>query len=534
MAFTRYRKPNIGRPAYAKKSTVPVAKVPFVVHPSTTAQQFAFWNAVEASRSNIILRSLAGTGKTYSGVGGLFRIPNKTCAFVAFGKINADELGPKVPEWAQSCTTHSLGKRAINAAFGFVKVDIRKYGRSMDFLPQEMEYPVKQLIGHIVSLCKAELNDGTDRTSLLELAAEYNVALGDDTNTVCEWVPKVLKMSRENVSSMDFDDMIWLPVVNPDVRKRIVKFDVLMVDEFQDMNPAQQDLVMLYGDIIIGIGDENQSIFGFRGADTEGMANMQRRLEATERGCIVLPLTVTQRCAPAIVQFAQQFVSEFEAQPDKWAAFMAWQELNSAATFAQQLASGHGAICRGTDCMSQYQPGDMVICRTNAPLIAIAYSCIRAMVPVVIQGRDIGQGLALWIKRLVPVDASSVQLLELGAAFVEAESAKLACLKGTAAKLEALQDRWDCIVALCEGMDTVQNVLDRIQTLFVDAQKGDASKFVWLSSVHKSKGLESDVVYVIRPDLMPHPMAKTDKEKEQELHLMYVGATRAKTVLHWH
>ena len=51
---------------------------------------------------------------------------------------------------------------------------------------------------------------------------------------------------------------------------------------------------------------------------------------------------------------------------------------------------------------------------------------------------------------------------------------------------------------------------------------------VWLSSIHKAKGLEADRVVLLHPHLLPHPNAKKPWEKEQEANLKYVALTRAK------
>jgi DNA helicase-2/ATP-dependent DNA helicase PcrA len=76
-------------------------------------------------------------------------------------------------------------------------------------------------------------------------------------------------------------------------------------------------------------------------------------------------------------------------------------------------------------------------------------------------------------------------------------------------------------------------VIGRCETLFANVS-GDTSNFVLLSSVHRAKGLEADVVHVIRPDQMPHPMARGPEAQAQEQNLIYVAYTRARRELHIH
>ncbi len=64
-------------------------------------------------------------------------------------------------------------------------------------------------------------------------------------------------------------ELLELPAVAAELRER---FDVLMVDEFQDTNPIQLALFLRLGELagrVVWVGDEKQAIYGFRGADPE-------------------------------------------------------------------------------------------------------------------------------------------------------------------------------------------------------------------------------------------------------------------------
>jgi len=62
----------------------------------------------------------------------------------------------------------------------------------------------------------------------------------------------------------------------------------------------------------------------------------------------------------------------------------------------------------------------------------------------------------------------------------------------------------------------------RIESIFSDDVQG-----ISFSTVHKAKGLEARNVYLLRPDLFPHPMAKKPWEIQQETNIHYVAATRS-------
>ena len=99
-------------------------------------------------------------------------------------------------------------------------------------------------------------------------------------------------------------------------------------------------------------------------------------------------------------------------------------------------------------------------------------------------------------------------------------------------KLVNLKDRRDCLYCFIDRARTVDEVIQKIESIFTD-DKNDVG--IKLSSVHKAKGLEADRVFILVPKEapMPHPMAKSIWEYEQEMNLKYVAITRAISELVW-
>jgi DNA helicase-2/ATP-dependent DNA helicase PcrA len=92
-----------------------------------------------------------------------------------------------------------------------------------------------------------------------------------------------------------------------------VDFDLLIVDEYQDLNAC--DLALLHciaerGCSIIGAGDDDQSIYSFRRAAPEGI----RRFPDDYPGCANYPLSITQRCARRIIEWATYVI---QGDPDR-------------------------------------------------------------------------------------------------------------------------------------------------------------------------------------------------------------------------
>jgi DNA helicase-2/ATP-dependent DNA helicase PcrA len=88
-----------------------------------------------------------------------------------------------------------------------------------------------------------------------------------------------------SASFLDFDDMIYLAVrlllQNGDLRRRYQsRFEFVLVDEFQDLNEAQLLLLQIIGlpeNNIFAVGDDDQMIYGFRGADVRHILEFEKR-----------------------------------------------------------------------------------------------------------------------------------------------------------------------------------------------------------------------------------------------------------------
>lgn len=467
--------------------------------------------------------------------------------FVAFNKSIATELQARVPKGCEAMTMHSMGFRACQAAFGKLKVDQYRVqdiiadllGKDIRDLRKDKLETVKA-VEELVGLCKMNLvgffggnlhttaananNSICWDETLTELASHYDVELNGNRREIFDLVPQVLERCKAvHVDRcVDFDDMIWLPVVRS---LNLTKYDLLLVDEAQDLNRCQQQLAMAAGRRLILCGDPKQAIYGFAGADSQSMARMEDVLSRTDRGCVRLPLTVTRRCGKAIVREAQKIVPDFEAfetNPDGRVLHALYKteqtvEVNdpSRPTTKSENAGYHRLV----------QDGDMCLCRVNAPLVSQCFRFLKAGRKANIQGRDIGQGLIKPLKKLKATDVVDLvaKLDDWHAKERRKEEAKR---NPNEAKLIALQDKLDCLLCFTEGQETVEAVVKKIESVFTDDKTSPGIK---LSSIHKAKGLEAKRVFFLMPKEgpCPHPMAKTAWAKEQEQNLLYVGITRA-------
>ena len=133
-----------------------------------------------------------------------------------------------------------------------------------------------------VSLIKYEISNAKDK--MIDYVKYKNDAIGDFRKEKIAEVYELYQKTLKQNNALDFDDIIMLTVKifleNPDrLNYYQNKFKYILVDEYQDTNKVQFILISLlsaaHGKICV-VGDESQSIYGFRGADISNILNFER------------------------------------------------------------------------------------------------------------------------------------------------------------------------------------------------------------------------------------------------------------------
>ena len=474
----------------------------------------------------------------------------KTITALAFNKSIVKELSDnyqwlidaleKVGVTLKFCTIHSLGNGAVYKAYGRTKAST---WRTINLLERETEKKQQEIdkkwgdgttsaINSLVHFCKVTLA-GYDRVSkvfnvgsvtdedLDHLVAFYGIDILSSTAQEFAYpmVRTLLQQSLAVRNEIDFDDMIWLPIVQ---NLPLPSTGLLLVDEAQDLNRCQHELALRTGQRLFVVGDDNQAINGFAGADIGSIDKLMGYLEETGKGVVRLPLTVTYRCGKTIVDEANR----------KWLPTPVSEE------FAYRAANGNvqGEVIRlpSAELATTVQDADMILCRTNAPLVGMFFRLLKEGTKAYIQGRD-GAGQILGLaKKLLGLNGrkklgTSGQTVEalldrLDAWYLkEVETLEKRKRPSEEAKA-ALEDKKDCLQLFAEQSATLAELEDTVNRIFSD----DTKEGVRLSSCHRAKGLEADNVYLIHPEKLPHPMARTPEAKLQERNLGHVAVTRAK------
>lgn len=597
----------------------PIAPTSLVVAPKPQSRlASSLQKEAQTQKPHLIVEARAGTGKTFTlvvGVVSMFRdrceglwetlkaqlgfdpIPTpqqakvwesmalsadaRTIQFTAFNKSIVREFEQKwgwviaslktVDVNLSFSTNHSMGFAAVRKAFP--RINVSEY-RVMDLISGVLNKDIRELrrqkfemlkgVERLVSLCKMNLLDGCNSDELQRLASHHDLDIDGYRGEIFDLVPKVLALCKDPSKDcrIDYDDMIWLPVVQG---LSMARNDLLLVDECQDLNRCQQALAKAAGRRLILVGDPKQAIYGFAGADTESMPRMFEELSKLGAGCHKLPLTMTRRCGKAIVKKANELVPDFEAfesnpEGEVLEALYPTTEKDGK-TQERPFEKTYLALVKS---------GDMVLCRVNAPLVSQCFRFLKRGIKANIQGRDVGQGLKGTIDKLNAVDL--LDLIRKIGDWLEVETSKERAKKfPSESRVIALQDRHDCLLAFAsdiklkvvpsslvggswaveienptpgepslrlatfatrelaeegKGRLEVSAVLKRIETIFTDDRSGEGIR---LSSIHKAKGLEARRVFILQPKgaSIPHPMAKSKWQVEQEYNLLYVATTRA-------
>jgi DNA helicase-2/ATP-dependent DNA helicase PcrA len=148
--------------------------------------------------------------------------------------------------------------------------------------------------------------------SLSDLVAQKRLLPNVDLELIDSIYIDYLVMKIEH-NCMDFDDLLLylnqLLLKESEFRDEICsRFDALFVDEYQDVNPLQVSIVdaLAYAhQRLTVVGDDKQSIYGFRGSDVGAILNFEDRYPNAQ----VLNLTNNYRSTPQIIALANKSIS---------------------------------------------------------------------------------------------------------------------------------------------------------------------------------------------------------------------------------
>jgi len=462
--------------------------------------QIRIFNEIENTANNVVVNAVAGSGKTTTIKEAVTRLPDDLDkAFIAFNNSIVDELKLTIKSRNTTITTmHSFcwrallrakpGKKELKKGKSAqiiqklcikAKIDKKKYGYYMF------------VVSKMVDVMRHNLM--TEKEDLAELAMRYDLELTPDME---DMAIETLRLMDKNNRVFDFTDMIYRAHID---NIRLPKFDILFIDEAQDLSVLQQKIVsriLKRNGRMIAVGDPRQAIYGFAGADANSYNNLKNVFPNT----VELPLSVNYRCGKNIVAYAKKLNPQIEAYD------------------GNEDGEVRNGFCK------EIRSEDWVLCRNLKPLIILNLYLITKGVKSYVKGVEIGQKLENYIKKL---GASGVATL--GAAVEQDIAKEISKLKKKGVrnpfkteKIDRMIQQRDIIKVLSRNCLDTKSVITRIRDVFRAQENA-----VVLSTIHKSKGLENGTIFLLCPELLPSKYATQEWQLEQEQNLFYVAITRA-------
>lgn len=343
---------------------------------------------------------------------------------------------------------------------------------------------------------------------------------------------------------VDFNDMIVgaLGIMRNDgnfndkVKKR---FRFLQVDEAQDLSPIQIDFIKsISGENIFYVADDDQSIYGFRGARPEVLSQIVKS-SGTKR----FILDKNYRSGSVIVDIATRFVEQNRVRfPKKLVADNVNSGVVKVKTYAnvkKQAVSVAKLICKrvreGKTCAVLYRNNVSGI----LPLCALYFEAKKQKIDIgaTIMGENtlisdipILRAIADYINvhKEVKSPGSAVRNLRRNGLY---DNISFGVFSSGKRKFigETLKD---CATFICERSLDAKSVMENAEKIDSLSQKTHVP-IVTFSTVHSSKGLEFDTVIITDcvEGEFPYGDMSDEKTEAEERRLMYVAMTRAKSEL---
>lgn len=275
--------------------------------------------------------------------------------------------------------------------------------------------------------------------------------------------------------------------------------DGIVVHNCQDLFTLQKEILQRYikpRGRFVAVGDSKQLIYNFMGSDLD-VFNSIKGMPNT----ICLPLSVTYRCAKKIVEKANEVFPGTEC-----------------------TATAKEGVVRSGD-IFEAESGDFILCRNNYPLVATFIMLLEKGKKASIMGRDFGESLCRLLDGQERLDDLYLLLDD-----------KVSKLKGKGLSEIAITNNAS-YVALKEKVSIIEILYKRFPGSFLALKQkiknifSDDKTGIILSTIHKSKGLETKRVFFLNPELIPSKFAKTPKALYAEDCLKFVAITRAKEEL---
>lgn len=503
---------------------------------SPTDEQRQVLGHVEFGNGHGVVEAVAGSGKTDVLIACARLVSNSTtrCLICALNKSVQKELNRRVRRDGVDVTTiHKKGRSALEDARGdLADPESRKMEAILEpmITGTDLE-PNTSGLAQICRLIKLTRRDLQNEEAIRQMVNTYGKKW-DERYT--DLLPRAIERSNEETwdeGRIDYADMLYVPL-EADLLDET--YDWVFVDEAQDLARAQQQATLelrkpegrsLY------VGDQNQAIYGFQGAQPDSMDQMKEHLDATE-----LTMSISFRCPRRHVAKTQEIVPDIQPADGADAGTIKTYDLSSLPEVLQ--------------------PGDLVLARFNNVLVKWCLKTVEHGTEAYLKGdgdrHDLGSKVQKTLRRAVKDVEGKNKVTDVGMTRLRdalrsyRHRASEVAEERDWMREDRIQRQADAALAISKRIDTSvdsvgsvgEQVLQRIRTAFANPTHRDSNtggnggqKPVEFSTIHKAKGREASRVGIINPDFDASDEGDPSWLSNQEKNLRYVMLTRSADTL---
>ena len=363
--------------------------------------------AVTTTEGPLLIIAGAGSGKTTVIVNRIAYmltekgIPPYSILAITFTNKAANEMRERIegiigeiPKGMWVGTFHSVCVKILRSC-----IDLLGYDRQFVIYDTN---DVKTLLKDCIKDCASRYNFDADDFDVRTVAAMISDAKGKMTESATleftagedlfkQRIAKIYECYQSRLKSsnaLDFDDIIFFTVKifteYPDVLARYQeRFQYIMVDEYQDTDNSQYLLINLLGENhhnVAVVGDDDQSIYAFRGANIENILSFEDDYPEAKRVVLDRNYRSTENilnAANAVIannkrRMGKNLWSD-KGEGDKVIAYTGDNERDEGRYIASEILRRHGGGGHYSDCAVLY--------RTNAQSRAIETELMNANIP---------------------------------------------------------------------------------------------------------------------------------------------------------
>lgn len=490
---------------------------------------------------NIAIEALAGSGKTSTALM-LTDLTKTSDVYIAFNKSIQLEMKEKLRNPKTKCyTMHGL-------ALSVMRYNLEKFQKEVELDNFKIHKIIDDLFteeyGHDKKMNTLEYRDyiKDNYVTLYNIIRLKNIDLLDDAviEWVCDelgifqstaefvahtpsqmlnWIDRIDSTSLaifEDKNVVDFTDMLYITLKKLQEGDWNIPYWLLFTniyyDEFQDASQLHQRLIRYFkrtNGRFIFIYDKNQAIYGFAGADCKATDNVDRMFAPIKH----FKLPINYRCGIDILKYVnRQFNVGILPKPNANLG-------NVKRIDEDQLAK-------------QVTPNDFVIGRKNQQLISTALSLVKAGIRIYLSDKELVTKIIKTIKSTK--QKYVVDLIEYCNNSLERYNSL-----SDAEKIKFNKEDIELILILVKyfqqdtkHLNTKASTSQFIEYIQNMINVDNPDNCVRIMSIHKSKGLEANNVFVLNEGRPFVELGRSKDMVQQEKNLSYVALTRAKENLY--